>query len=1314
MGNSRETYLGKSIHHTFIKMILLMVVMMAPFYAQAATTSFLELTPEMLNRTTATQNMSKNNFDVSEHFGLPTGSILVTCSSVDVRNTAQGVTFSLSGDGDNDASWTIQYATPRMLKASHGGSIQEHRADRFYAVDNKAYTFGGGLSSGLTHYISGSSPTKYVVKNDTNQKIHNSTPFVWTTNQASTQFQFEFHTTANSEAGKGSDYKIYLDKSVIATCGNGKIDEGEECDDGNTVNGDGCSSQCLREVGCGNGKIDEGEECDDGNTVNGDGCSSICQIEKTTDGCKVGEVFKRIDFALFNGLQAKAGDTVSKSVNINNLGVVTLDLKSDIGATTVYATGGTFADRTPDGDQSGVVLDISKAKVTSQKNTIILTFPQAVDHVSFAYTDIDGGNGKSNEQARFTASLNGKIVSLKDSYVKLIAGSPKPTRSGNTLIGSGVGGDTSNLIRVTYDKPIDKLVIDMSLTSNHENKATVQRMFDIQLCGTGIIPGDTDGDGIKDSIDLDDDNDGILDEDEKDTIANCTENQLLYGMDNKSEFWSFNPTSSTETLYMNDPNNVVNKNPLIRNPENGFIYSVSNNDISEVKVYDPAVGSWSHVGNISGAELRSGAGAYYNGVLYLGDAGSRVYTMTLSADGKHKVSSNLWMNGPEKGVEINWGDMAVNDQSATPILFMAASHKLYTVNLNTAPPESTNNRATLLKSDIPGNIQIGFVGDALYGLDHPAGGDVYRIDTNTGNIKRIGTHEHIAHDVANARRCTKERDTDGDGIPDHRDLDSDNDGIPDNIEAQTTEGYIVPNKTDANHDGVYDVYAGGLTPIDTDKDGTPDYLDTDADNDGDNDCIESMDSISQCPITKAMVGKNGLASWAENADTYVDVNGRAYDTSFRLDDGDSDGIYDFRDIYSPECGDNILNSNEGCDDGNTISGDGCSATCHIENDRECNTDTNGTIGDKSCESGYCDQSSHKCEIFAAPVIVKIDAKPGNPVRTNKNKPEINGTCIAGAEVTVQIDGTDIEPSTTCKDNGTFSLRPNAPISDGEYTLTAIQKYGEHTSAASPEKGLIIDTVLPPKVLVVITEDQNNDGNISKSSELEGDDINVTFTLPEGVDINDTLTITDFNGTKENVTITEDILDKGYVLKHYPVFEDNVAKTVSASITDRAENTGPESSDTATIIPDTYPDYDVDINMNKTTVENKATEIEILVTMSELLTGINTGDLVFSLTKNVNFKIDFDDTLNQLGGYTVKNNEWEMISETATSYQFRYKANNGIYPKHTRMRIGFIGVYTPPAHSRGKFILNARIKKGSGDSNPKNNKDSDTLIFSNTK
>ncbi|WP_437938015.1 lamin tail domain-containing protein [Sorangium sp. So ce341] len=66
-------------------------------------------------------------------------------------------------------------------------------------------------------------------------------------------------------------------------CGDGVVDAGEVCDDGNTAEGDGCSPTCHPEGApqprCGDGALDAGEACDDGNTDGGDGCSSACEIE---------------------------------------------------------------------------------------------------------------------------------------------------------------------------------------------------------------------------------------------------------------------------------------------------------------------------------------------------------------------------------------------------------------------------------------------------------------------------------------------------------------------------------------------------------------------------------------------------------------------------------------------------------------------------------------------------------------------------------------------------------------------------------------------------------------------------------------------------------------------------------------------------------------------------------------------------------------------------------------------------------------------------------------------------------------------------
>lgn len=49
-------------------------------------------------------------------------------------------------------------------------------------------------------------------------------------------------------------------------CGNGITDVGEVCDDGNTIDGDGCSANCLSDETCGNGYLDTlvDEACDCG------------------------------------------------------------------------------------------------------------------------------------------------------------------------------------------------------------------------------------------------------------------------------------------------------------------------------------------------------------------------------------------------------------------------------------------------------------------------------------------------------------------------------------------------------------------------------------------------------------------------------------------------------------------------------------------------------------------------------------------------------------------------------------------------------------------------------------------------------------------------------------------------------------------------------------------------------------------------------------------------------------------------------------------------------------------------------------------
>ena len=106
-------------------------------------------------------------------------------------------------------------------------------------------------------------------------------------------------TTAGAECGNGiveegeqcdlgadnSDTGQCTSSCLIASCGDGLVYEGfEECDDGNAIQTDDCLNSCESAY-CGDGFVHEGvEECDDGNDDEADGCSSQCTPGVCGDG----------------------------------------------------------------------------------------------------------------------------------------------------------------------------------------------------------------------------------------------------------------------------------------------------------------------------------------------------------------------------------------------------------------------------------------------------------------------------------------------------------------------------------------------------------------------------------------------------------------------------------------------------------------------------------------------------------------------------------------------------------------------------------------------------------------------------------------------------------------------------------------------------------------------------------------------------------------------------------------------------------------------------------------------------------------------
>lgn len=92
--------------------------------------------------------------------------------------------------------------------------------------------------------------------------------------------------------------------AACTVCNNGTLEPGEVCD-GTNLNGQNCATQgfagggtlacgatcfsfntsgCVGAVACGNGVLEAGEQCDDGNRVNGDGCNANCTLPACGNG----------------------------------------------------------------------------------------------------------------------------------------------------------------------------------------------------------------------------------------------------------------------------------------------------------------------------------------------------------------------------------------------------------------------------------------------------------------------------------------------------------------------------------------------------------------------------------------------------------------------------------------------------------------------------------------------------------------------------------------------------------------------------------------------------------------------------------------------------------------------------------------------------------------------------------------------------------------------------------------------------------------------------------------------------------------------
>ncbi|MGJ8738665.1 beta strand repeat-containing protein, partial [Zobellia laminariae] len=346
-------------------------------------------------------------------------------------------------------------------------------------------------------------------------------------------------------------------------------------------------------------------------------------------------------------------------------------------------------------------------------------------------------------------------------------------------------GETE-LACTTYSDPEDDLRLrHWSLTPGETYYITVDNRYitttdTFTLCLDAMSGPDTDGDGVEDGLDLDDDNDGIYD-----TVEGCENTDIsgTVGIGN----------AISDTTY-----------PLVGTD---VTYTVSKPASTNIYAYD--------------------AGANGHGIRIEGQAGD---TGSLTSTYSTPIENVFFKmtdfdNNTQYTIEIYDDSNVLYDLDSEGIILVGSGIT------------QTGNDFAAGSGDSNGNDPADDMNGAIYFyFERPVSRIVLTFNHPSNSSTRFIQPTYCLVDFDNDGITDhKDLDSDDDGIPDN---------IEGQTTLGYTAPNADTTATYRTNSGVNTAYLGGVTPENTDATDNPDYLDLDSDNEGGNDTLEAAITLS--------------------------------------------------------------------------------------------------------------------------------------------------------------------------------------------------------------------------------------------------------------------------------------------------------------------------------------------------------------------------------------------------------------------------------------------------------------------------------------